>query len=235
MSCTAEEIAEKKRQALERLKQKKNQSVASEHAKSNTNPVTSPTAKSFYGNSSKRKAEELTEYENKIKHSSNPHTSNRILSQPYSNRDKKTTQSNAPSTSNTTANNKVASIFQKVVTCSCSMLTETRFQVTVTGYHSKLIDVFKSIPTRCYGESLGCQANERPFKMLTLNSFTDNDTKIWSFNLNDYDLLQERVARLNPDVVIGSLPKFVLNLLKRGFIFHSELIHNDCFHGVFRF
>lgn len=44
----------------------------------------------------------------------------------------------------------------------------------------------------------------------------DNDTKIWSFGLNDYELVQEKVSHLNPDVVIGSLPKFVINLMRQG-------------------
>lgn len=42
----------------------------------------------------------------------------------------------------------------------------------------------------------------------------DRNTKIWSFCLKDYDVLQERVNRLNPDVLIGTLPKFVLTLLR---------------------
>lgn len=38
---------------------------------------------------------------------------------------------------------------------------------------------------------------------------------MWSFDLCDYDLVHERVGLLNPDVVIGSIPKFALNLLRR--------------------
>lgn len=44
--------------------------------------------------------------------------------------------------------------------------------------------------------------------------FAGHDSKIWSFNIKDYDLVRERVGNLNPDVVIGTIPKFVLNLLK---------------------
>lgn len=44
--------------------------------------------------------------------------------------------------------------------------------------------------------------------------FLGPDTKIWSFNIKDYDIVRERIGRLNPDVVIGTIPKFVLNLLK---------------------
>lgn len=44
---------------------------------------------------------------------------------------------------------------------------------------------------------------------------TDNNTKVWSFHLKDYESLQEKISHLNPDVVIGHLPKFVLNLLRQ--------------------
>lgn len=33
--------------------------------------------------------------------------------------------------------------------------------------------------------------------------------------MNEYNLVQERVSKLNPDVVIGALPKFVLNLFSQ--------------------
>lgn len=36
--------------------------------------------------------------------------------------------------------------------------------------------------------------------------------RLWSFHLNDYNLVQERVNALNPDVVIGQLPPFVLQI-----------------------
>lgn len=43
---------------------------------------------------------------------------------------------------------------------------------------------------------------------------SDYNTKLWSFHLNDYNLVQERVNALNPNVVIGQLPPFVLQLFK---------------------
>lgn len=47
------------------------------------------------------------------------------------------------------------------------------------------------------------------------NFLSDTTTKIWSFLFADYQLVQERVSSLNPDVVIGALPKFVLKLLSQ--------------------
>lgn len=46
--------------------------------------------------------------------------------------------------------------------------------------------------------------------------FTDVEEKKWSFDLSAYDEVQQKVSALNPDVVIGQLPKFVLKLLKEG-------------------
>lgn len=43
---------------------------------------------------------------------------------------------------------------------------------------------------------------------------SDPNTKVWSFNINEYDLVQQGVGSLKPNVVIGALPTFVLNLLK---------------------
>lgn len=147
MSCTTAEIAEKKRQAIERLKQRQNSSASKIQPlqpKQNTTSATSPgSSKAFYGNASHEKAAQLSEYENKIRHSSNPHTPNRILSQPYSKRHE---QTNKPSSST----NRV--IIPSSTACTCSMINEKRFEVTASAYNAKLIEVFKTIPTRSYGK-----------------------------------------------------------------------------------
>lgn len=171
MSCTAEQIAEKKRLALERLKQRKNASPKSATSNQETsidsvippsvsiNPTTS-----FYGANINSKTNELTNYENKIKNLKNITNNNRILSQPYP---KKEPSSGKPGTGNilasinaasntamnkTNTTNKSASIFVKTVICSCEVIEESRFQVIPSGYHAKLIDVFKTIPMRKYGK-----------------------------------------------------------------------------------
>lgn len=51
--------------------------------------------------------------------------------------------------------------------------------------------------------------------LIRFDAVADNNTRIWSFHLKDYELLLDRVSPLNPDVVIGTLPKFVLNLLNQ--------------------
>lgn len=160
MSCTAEQIAEKKREAMERLKQTKATATTSK-ASSNTNNATSPgtaakSSSTFYGNQQNDKANALNEYQNKMKTEKKSTSCNRISSQPYPKRNENATM-NVPLKSTTTNNNnnniqKAAPVFTKAVACSCSMITPKRFQVSISGYSAKLIDVFKSIPTRAFSK-----------------------------------------------------------------------------------
>ncbi|KAL9927954.1 SWI/SNF-related matrix-associated actin-dependent regulator of chromatin subfamily A-like protein 1 [Glossina fuscipes fuscipes] len=76
------------------------------------------------------------------------------------------------------------------INCNVYMISSERFEVQPSSYHSKLIEVFKSIKSRSY----------------------DAVTKNWNFALNDYRLLQERTLPLKPDVVVGSIPKAVFDL-----------------------
>lgn len=46
--------------------------------------------------------------------------------------------------------------------------------------------------------------------------FSDHDTRIWSFDLSVYEEVQKKVSALNPEIVIGSMPQFVLKLLRQG-------------------
>ncbi|XP_013103013.1 SWI/SNF-related matrix-associated actin-dependent regulator of chromatin subfamily A-like protein 1 [Stomoxys calcitrans] len=84
----------------------------------------------------------------------------------------------------------VASAFLNSVSCRVTMISVARFEVQPSGYHSKLIEVFKTIPSKSY----------------------DPTTRYWNFALSDYKTLQERVNNLKPDVVMGIIPKAVLNL-----------------------
>uniref|UniRef100_A0A1B0G5L7 SWI/SNF-related matrix-associated actin-dependent regulator of chromatin subfamily A-like protein 1 n=1 Tax=Glossina morsitans morsitans TaxID=37546 RepID=A0A1B0G5L7_GLOMM len=81
---------------------------------------------------------------------------------------------------------------QVAVTVSCNvyMISSERFEVQASSYHSKLIEVFKSIKSRSY----------------------DVETKNWNFALNDYRLLQERTLPLKPDVAVRSIPKAVFDI-----------------------
>lgn len=212
MSCTAEEIAEKRRIALERLK--KHKQVASSTLPT---PVSSSTSlstfnntksiatnsKAFYGSSPLTKAPNKPTYNAAKLPQPNPYQNARISSQPYNTHNQQQRQ---------TKPNALAPVFTKQITCVCSMINDHRFIVTPSGYHAKLIDVFKTIPSREYSKKLPFLHGHCPFHTQPI-LISDPNTKIWSFNMSDYSLVHERVALLNPDVVIGALPKFVIKLL----------------------
>lgn len=154
MSCTAEEIAEKRRIALERLKNRKLNTNTVPHIQSSTmqsipSNATSPKSiVSFYGNTTNVKTNQLSDYENKIKKSPTNKVTNRILSQPYPT----THDHNSGTGASSSMKKVVAPIFTQIVTCTCSLVTPNRFQVVTSGYMEKLIDVFKSIPSRAYSK-----------------------------------------------------------------------------------
>lgn len=151
MSCTFEEIAKKRLEAAERLKQTRALAQSSNVSNQTTSPGTVAKATSnFYGNTSNDKAKTLNQYENKMKQQTTPSYNNRISSQPYPRNGNSVKNA---STSNTNNNQqKLAPIFAKPVTCTCSMISSKRFQVVQSGYNEKLIHVFKTISTRSYGE-----------------------------------------------------------------------------------
>lgn len=157
MSCTVKEIEEKRRLALERLKKTKEAAQNPPESVSNpttsTNMVTSPgtstkSTSTFYGNDTNQKVNALNQYENKMKQQHQYGQSSRIMSQPYPKRDAKPTPS-------TTTNNNAQQFmkpFEKVITCTCSMISSSRFQVNTSGYSAKLIELFKTLPTRSYSK-----------------------------------------------------------------------------------
>lgn len=80
----------------------------------------------------------------------------------------------------------------KVVSATVYLISEDRFEVNPSEFSSPLVNVFKTLNTRRF----------------------DNKTKLWNFSIDEYDTLMSRVAPLAPHVVLGSLPPYVLNLLK---------------------
>lgn len=154
MSCTPAEIEEKRRIALERLKNRKlNMNVGKQSSttvqsvpSNSTTSATSPKSiVSFYGNTTDNKTNQLNDYENTIKSSVINKTTNRILSQPY--QDRRSGNSAGESSK------KLAPVFTKTITCSCSLVSPHRFQIITSGYLAKLIDIFKTIPSRSYSNS----------------------------------------------------------------------------------
>ncbi|XP_065095308.1 SWI/SNF-related matrix-associated actin-dependent regulator of chromatin subfamily A-like protein 1 [Ochlerotatus camptorhynchus] len=214
MSCTADEIAEKRRIAIERLNARKNAlnnnngvvTIAATVPKPAAPTVTSPfpakpiftlppkqqqvieahKSSSFYG----------TNTTNTSSNTSGPNLKQIVTNGGSSSGGKiKNTLNNArpqtqPYARNSPVSNagKVAPVFVRTVTCSCAMVSESRFIVQPSTFNDKLIEVFKSIPSKQY----------------------DPRTKHWTFDIRDYALVQEKVTALNPHVSIGLIPKFVL-------------------------
>ncbi|XP_055544718.1 SWI/SNF-related matrix-associated actin-dependent regulator of chromatin subfamily A-like protein 1 [Wyeomyia smithii] len=206
MSCSAEEIAEKRRIAIERLNARKNAAAngckpnpAQNPAESNKRTFTLPpkqlqvvaahSSSAFYGKSNTNSS-----YESKVKEQ--PFSSGklrtsfndaRLQSQPYS-------RPNGQNAKYNGTPGKVAPVFIRTVTCTCALVAETRFVVQTSAFNEQLIDVFKSIPSKQY----------------------DATSKSWTFAIQDYSLVQERVTALNPHVTIGPLPGFILRLFGKG-------------------
>lgn len=158
MSCTAEEIAKKRREAAERLKQTRALAQSGNVSNQITSPGTATKATSnFYGNTNNDKAKTLNQYEKKMKQQTSPSYNNRISSQPY--------PRNGNSVNNAWNTNKnqqkVTSIFAKPVTCTCSMISSKRFQVVQSGYNDKLIEVFKTVSTRSYGKYFNTDSKKK--------------------------------------------------------------------------
>lgn len=97
------------------------------------------------------------------------------------------------------------------ITAKCSLISQERLQVDLSGYCEEAIGIFKTIPTRSYGMCINsfCQ---HLYKIIDI---LDPKSRIWSFSIKDYDLLMSKLDALSQKVVVEKLPKFVLNCLKQ--------------------
>lgn len=193
MSCTSEEIAEKRRMAIERLNARKkcleSQSNSSGGGKATTersnvlpaqagpatgaNNKTPLTISTFYGGNQSSFGKSSSSFQTKRGPPAVPYAK--------------------PAPKNATPS-KVAPVFVRTVTCACSIVSDTRFVVETNGFNEQMIEIFKQIPSKSY----------------------EPNTKKWTFEMKDYSLLQERIATLNPHVVLGGIPKFVMQEFASG-------------------
>uniref|UniRef100_A0A1B0GGI9 SWI/SNF-related matrix-associated actin-dependent regulator of chromatin subfamily A-like protein 1 n=1 Tax=Glossina morsitans morsitans TaxID=37546 RepID=A0A1B0GGI9_GLOMM len=190
--CTYEEIAEKKRIALEKLKAKKTGLVQNKTPVSARNFNNRQLIADINQNSAERiggnTVHDQENAGNRGSHFISALKSSQLLVKRQ--HQQHVVRNNAhPYYGN---KNRDALKEQVAVTVSCNvyMISSERFEVQPSSYHSKLIEVFKSIKSRSY----------------------DAETKNWNFALSDYRLLQERTLPLKPDVVVGSIPKAVFDL-----------------------
>ncbi|XP_058057458.1 SWI/SNF-related matrix-associated actin-dependent regulator of chromatin subfamily A-like protein 1 [Anopheles bellator] len=139
MSCSAEQIAEKRRIAIERLNARKNSNKNAVSTPAAANPAQSGgpskgatlTANSFYGQNNERTATSNPAHQRMLRDQRNTFS-------PYSRPTKKDTPT------------KVAPIFARTVTCACSLVSEERFIAETNGYSEPLIEIFKRIPSKSY-------------------------------------------------------------------------------------
>lgn len=184
MSCTVEQIAEKKRIALERLQRARQQqqqqaptSTASALPKPqgttihNAAAASSRTAgnsasqflavNSFYATStSKPPATPFAASPSRRPQSQQPQQTNfnggKMKSSPHSGRQRHQPygqpSKNVYNKSGGSQQQQLAPVFLPTKTAVCSMISAERFQVQAS-FHTAMIDVFKSIPSREYGKN----------------------------------------------------------------------------------
>uniref|UniRef100_A0A182PAQ0 SWI/SNF-related matrix-associated actin-dependent regulator of chromatin subfamily A-like protein 1 n=1 Tax=Anopheles epiroticus TaxID=199890 RepID=A0A182PAQ0_9DIPT len=193
MSCTSEEIAEKRRIAIERLNARK-KSLESQNNNSSSNKVA---AKSINGPPQQASSDRQNKTPLTIStfYGSNQSSFGKSSSSFQAKRSGPSALPYAkPAPKSSTPSSKVAPVFVRTVTCTCSILSDTRFIVDTNGFNEQMIDIFKQIPSKSY----------------------EPTTRKWTFELKDYSILQERIATLNPHVVLGGIPKFVLQEFANG-------------------
>ncbi|ALC40055.1 Marcal1 [Drosophila busckii] len=215
-ACSAAEIEEKRRLALAKLMAKKAQQPAT-NSTTSVKPATSVTspqqlsaksASNFYKsppqNNNTRPTIQAAAVGNKssaflnalkaIK-STSARELGRVAAHPYQ-RPKdapKPLLGLSPEKNKQQTGAALAPVFVKSITCRVYMISRKRFAVEPSGYNDKLIMVFKKMPTKMY----------------------DSKTRIWNFDLTDYQLLLQHVTDLKPNVVIGTIPKKVIDLCQR--------------------
>ncbi|EDW54300.1 GM18506 [Drosophila sechellia] len=224
-TCSSSEIAEKKRIALAKLQAKKSQLLASasatngksttsaigatQHAsdaKSNPNQPQAKSPLNFYrsptGAQQKISRSGPTPGGNKSSSFLNAlkaikQTSARELSRgaahPYQ-RPNGGNERNKPTLSLCSDKEKpVAVLLGNSITCNLYLVSTHRFAAQTSGYHEQLVTVFKNMPTKSF----------------------DGQTRIWSFDLSDYQSLTTHAADLKPYVHMNGIPKKVLDLCRQ--------------------
>ncbi|RVE48038.1 hypothetical protein evm_007350 [Chilo suppressalis] len=165
MTCTKEEIEQKRLAALQKRQNKLVPSVNSTN-KTSTDLLCSPlSSPAFAGRPSK-----------------NPVYNSNAGFHPYA---------RPPSGQGSSRNQNTVPI-GKVISGTVYLITENRFEVNPSEFCVPLINVFKTIPSRSY----------------------DANTKLWNFSVSDYHELMKQVSSLEPYVVLGGLPTYVLKVLQ---------------------
>ncbi|KAL5280334.1 SMARCAL1 family protein [Megaselia abdita] len=221
MSCTAADIAEKKRLAQEKLRQKQQQKQTK--LKSSVFP-----AKSENNNSQNHGSKFLNSLKSLPPIPANfrnhpyqrpPSNVNRFSKSPVQKKEPETfyTKPQKPPEISPTrsvikntlledcAAQQVPSSFM-TVKCSFSGFSKDRFSVTSSTFHAKLTEVFKSTPQKAY----------------------DPSDKSWNFPIQQYEQLLEKVNAMKPYIIPEPIPKNVLKLLQK----QDEEYNYECLNSL---
>ncbi|XP_062127437.1 SWI/SNF-related matrix-associated actin-dependent regulator of chromatin subfamily A-like protein 1 [Drosophila sulfurigaster albostrigata] len=202
--CSSAEIAEKRRLAIAKLQAKKaassttnaNEQLSAKSAAKfyNSPPQSNNNKPATSGSLNTNKSSAFLNALKAIKTTSNRELS-RASAHPYQRPNggpSRPSLSLSPEKKDPSGSN-LAPVFIKAVTCRIYLISAHRFAVEPSAYHEKLIQVFKMMPTKSY----------------------DSHTRIWDFDLKDYQALQQHVGDMKPHVVIGSIPKKVMDLCQQ--------------------
>ncbi|GAB0092908.1 SWI/SNF-related matrix-associated actin-dependent regulator of chromatin subfamily A-like protein 1 [Sergentomyia squamirostris] len=187
MACSPEQIAAKRQQALERLKQNKAnaQQVNPSVSGKNENGGISINSGQFYGSPQTSKGTSAPrtlpqKFDNKIK--PNPLKDNRIFSQPYTNKN----QVKPPETVNVAK--KTATSYKTVI--KCALVSEQKFGITMSKFNEEVTKACKLIGSKTF----------------------NNEKKTWSFHLNDYETFLQLMQELGDMITVEGLPRFILKI-----------------------
>ncbi|XP_055386606.1 SWI/SNF-related matrix-associated actin-dependent regulator of chromatin subfamily A-like protein 1 [Condylostylus longicornis] len=190
--CTPEEIAEKRRIAVEKLAKR---NVGNKHIKAyskvavekysnnvastDSNILSVRTSVAFYNKQSSVSSSDLNS--NNVENRGNSYEKFALALQKNSNRHdiKSPIRSAIP-------------IFGSKIVCEVAMISDNRFFVKPMKYHEQLINILKTIPSKQY----------------------DANTRLWTFNICDYEILQEKVMALRPEIELEQIPKKILYILR---------------------
>lgn len=99
---------------------------------------------------------------------------------------------------------------------TCLMTSSNRFVVEQSKYNEAIVNnLFKTIPSRLYGKYYIIFT--AAFLLNRIDSFPfwflDIKTKLWSFNINEYDMFHEKLIGLKcAEITFKGLPSFLLNV-----------------------
>lgn len=98
----------------------------------------------------------------------------------------------------------------KSIECEMEATSDKRFTVKTNLYHKDVVEEFNKIASKAYSELL-------LFKFalsFTHKVISDPESRIWSFNLGDYEALTKSLTELTTTVKLLPIPPWVLHIVR---------------------